>query len=153
MRAHALEPELLLTALKAGHFNSSTGPQLFDVHLTEETVEVRCSPAREVFLSGGAPGARVVAGTAVTECSCPELSHSGAPRRLSGETNTASTERKARWVFLWFLGRSAMTRTKKFIAALCLALGLVGAVATPSLADKQKPVSGADVATFGNSRP
>ncbi|UED86404.1 hypothetical protein [Streptomyces profundus] len=46
-----------------------------------------------------------------------------------------------------------MTRTKKFIAALCLALGLVGAVAAPALADKQRPVPGADVVTFGNTKP
>jgi hypothetical protein len=40
-----------------------------------------------------------------------------------------------------------MTRTKKIIAALCLALGLVGAVATPALADNQKPGPGAAAAS------
>ena len=46
-----------------------------------------------------------------------------------------------------------MTRTKKFIAALCLALGLVGAIATPAMADKQKPGPGADTEPFSDHKP
>ncbi|RPK70071.1 PHP domain protein [Streptomyces sp. ADI97-07] len=71
VRAQALDPELLLEALKAGHFYSSTGPTLYTVELTAEAVTVRCSPARKVFLSGSAPGAQVVEGTEVSECSLP----------------------------------------------------------------------------------
>lgn len=39
-----------------------------------------------------------------------------------------------------------MTRTKQFVAALCLALGLMGAIATPAMADKQRPAPGTAVA-------
>lgn len=71
VRAASLEPELLLAALKAGHFYSSTGPELHDVRVEEGVVTVRCSPARKVLLTGGAPGGQVVQGEALTECSLP----------------------------------------------------------------------------------
>lgn len=71
VRAQTLDPGQLLAALKAGFFYSSTGPELHDVQLNDEAVLVRCSPARKVFLSGGAPGAQVVEGVDLTECSMP----------------------------------------------------------------------------------
>ncbi|MEV5950358.1 CehA/McbA family metallohydrolase [Streptomyces sp. NPDC051993] len=71
VRAETLDPGRLLAALKAGYFYSSTGPELHDVQLTDDAVLVRCSPARKVFLSGGAPGAQVVEGVDLTECSLP----------------------------------------------------------------------------------
>ncbi|TCM41649.1 CehA/McbA family metallohydrolase [Kribbella sp. VKM Ac-2568] len=69
VRAESLEPGPLLSALKAGHFYSTTGPELHDVRLDDGLVKVRCSPARKVLLTGGVPGAQVVQGTALTECS------------------------------------------------------------------------------------
>ncbi|MEU3036587.1 CehA/McbA family metallohydrolase [Streptomyces griseoaurantiacus] len=71
VRAESLEPEQLLAALKAGHFYSSTGPELHDVELADGMVSVRCSPARKVLLTGGAPGAQVVQGESLTECALP----------------------------------------------------------------------------------
>ncbi|MFF2021181.1 CehA/McbA family metallohydrolase [Streptomyces sp. NPDC058171] len=71
VRAESLDPQALLASLKAGHYYSSTGPELYDVRLADGLITVRCSPARKVFLSGGAPGAQVVQGEAVTECSLP----------------------------------------------------------------------------------
>lgn len=71
VRAETLDPAGLLTALKAGHYYSSTGPELYDVHLDDDTVVVRCSPATKILLTGGHPGAEVVEGADLTECVLP----------------------------------------------------------------------------------
>lgn len=73
VRAESLDPEALLAALKAGHYYASTGPELYDVRLGDGDglLTVRCSPVRKVLVTGGAPGARVVEGEALTECSLP----------------------------------------------------------------------------------
>ncbi|WP_344430797.1 CehA/McbA family metallohydrolase [Streptomyces lavendulocolor] len=71
VRAPALDPDQLVTALKAGHFYSSTGPELHGVRLEGGRITVRCSPARKVLLTGGVPGAQVVQGEELTECSLP----------------------------------------------------------------------------------
>ncbi|MFC9166030.1 CehA/McbA family metallohydrolase [Streptomyces fungicidicus] len=71
VRAESLDPEELVSALKAGHFYSSTGPELHDVRLDDGRVTVRCSPARKVLLTGSVPGAQVLQGDALTEASLP----------------------------------------------------------------------------------
>jgi histidinol phosphatase-like PHP family hydrolase len=71
VRAASLDPDQLLAALKAGHFYSSTGPELHDVRLEAGRITVRCSPARKVLLTGGVPGAQVIQGEELTECSLP----------------------------------------------------------------------------------
>ena len=45
-------PDSLLAALKAGHFYSSTGPEIHDVQVVGKSVTVRCSPAERVFVTG-----------------------------------------------------------------------------------------------------
>lgn len=63
VKAEALEPESLLAALKAGHFYSSTGPEIYDVQVTSDRkVTVRCSPATRVWATGAGPGAATVQG-------------------------------------------------------------------------------------------
>ncbi|MET7887795.1 CehA/McbA family metallohydrolase [Streptomyces avermitilis] len=71
VRAESLDPEQLVSALKAGHFYSSTGPELHDVQLDDGRVTVRCSPVRKVLLTGSVPGAQVLQGDALTEASLP----------------------------------------------------------------------------------
>ncbi|MFC4030237.1 PHP domain-containing protein [Streptomyces polygonati] len=71
VRAETLDPAALLAALKAGHYYASTGPELHDIQLHDGMITVRCSPAAKVLLTGGAPGARVVRGSGLTECSLP----------------------------------------------------------------------------------
>ena len=71
VRAESLEPDALLTALKAGHFYSSTGPELYDVRIEGDTITVQCSPAAKILLSGGHPGAEWVEGTDLTEATFP----------------------------------------------------------------------------------
>ncbi|GAA3122505.1 hypothetical protein GCM10020254_81960 [Streptomyces goshikiensis] len=54
VRAESLEPKLLLAALKAGHYYSSTGPELHDIRLDDGLITVRCSPVRKILITGGA---------------------------------------------------------------------------------------------------
>ncbi|WP_329002103.1 CehA/McbA family metallohydrolase [Kribbella sp. NBC_00709] len=85
VRAEVLAPDALLAALKAGHFYSSTGPDLYDVHIEGDMVVVRCSPATKVLLSGGVPGAEVAQGTDLTECSLPLALFRGTHCRITIE--------------------------------------------------------------------
>jgi hypothetical protein len=71
VKAPSLDPGALLTALLDGAFYSSTGPEILDVNRDGDHVHVRCSPARQVLLTGGAPGCRLVTGHDVTECVLP----------------------------------------------------------------------------------
>ncbi len=63
VKADTLTPEALLRALKAGHYYSSTGPQLHHVELLgREKVVVECSPAEQILLSGERAGALRISG-------------------------------------------------------------------------------------------
>jgi len=53
VKSEELSPEALLAALKAGHYYSSTGPQIHDICIYPgEKVIVKCSPASRVYLTG-----------------------------------------------------------------------------------------------------
>lgn len=53
VKSEQLEPQALLAALKAGHYYSSTGAELYDITLdANRQLTVRCSPADWVFISG-----------------------------------------------------------------------------------------------------
>src|SRR5262245_17771645 len=71
VKARALEPALLLSALKAGDYYSSTGPTLHDIIVSDGEVTVSCSPATRVVVTGGVPGKQVVAGKELTEVTLP----------------------------------------------------------------------------------
>jgi predicted metal-dependent phosphoesterase TrpH len=59
VRAASLDPDALLTALKAGHFYSSQGPEIHEVAVENGKLRFACSPAAVVFLTG--PGAKALA--------------------------------------------------------------------------------------------
>jgi hypothetical protein len=68
VKAESLDPAALLTALKNGHFYSSTGPQIHDIQIEPgKTVYVRCSPAESVFVTGTLARAARSHGLKVTE--------------------------------------------------------------------------------------
>src|SRR5207302_1266191 len=48
VRAESREPDALLAALKAGHFYSSSGPELRDVRVEGGRIRVACSPVRAI---------------------------------------------------------------------------------------------------------
>jgi hypothetical protein len=51
-RAERLAPDALLDALRAGAYYSTQGPRIEDVLVSGDRVEVRCSPARAIALTG-----------------------------------------------------------------------------------------------------
>ncbi|HEX6358575.1 CehA/McbA family metallohydrolase [Actinophytocola sp.] len=71
VRAPSLHPDRLLAALKAGHYYSSTGPELHDISVHGDKVTVRCSPASRILVTGGVPGKQVIAGEELTEGTLP----------------------------------------------------------------------------------
>ncbi|TDW66899.1 CehA/McbA family metallohydrolase [Kribbella pratensis] len=93
VRAETLAPDALLTALKAGHFYSSTGPELYDVRIEGEMVVVRCSPATKILLTGGHPGAELAQGTDLTECALPWALFRGRHCRITVEDATGHRAR------------------------------------------------------------
>jgi histidinol phosphatase-like PHP family hydrolase len=88
VRAEALDPDALLAALKAGHFYSSTGPELYDVRIEADAITVHCSPATKILLTGGHPGAEVLQGTDLTECTFPLTLFHGTHCRITVEDAT-----------------------------------------------------------------
>jgi predicted metal-dependent phosphoesterase TrpH len=71
VKAEALEPELLLGALKRGEFYSSQGPQIHDVAIEGNEAIVACSPARFVVAAGGGMGTKLVHGQDLTRARVP----------------------------------------------------------------------------------
>jgi hypothetical protein len=62
VKAMALTQEAILDALAKGHFYASSGPQLYDVTVQEDRVQVRCSPAVIVdFVGNGRHSSRLMA--------------------------------------------------------------------------------------------
>ena len=53
VRAVARTRAAVLEALRTGAFYSTTGPEILDVRVDGAEVEVRCSPARSIFLRSG----------------------------------------------------------------------------------------------------
>lgn len=71
VKSEALEPDALLAALKAGHYYSSTGPQIYDIRVEATEVIVRCSPAARVMLTGKLAQAVSAYGPGITEARLP----------------------------------------------------------------------------------
>lgn len=65
VKAPVNEPEALLDALKAGHYYSSQGPEIRDVRIHPDRVEVECSACATVIVQG--------AGTATANLHGPSL--------------------------------------------------------------------------------
>ncbi len=79
VKSEVLEPDALLAALKAGHYYSSTGPQIFDIKLEPgRKLTVRCSPAERVFVVGAGWQAQHAFGNGIREAEF-DLSKFGGP--------------------------------------------------------------------------
>ena len=78
VKAEANEPEALLSALKAGHFYSSQGPELRDVRIEGGKLIVECSAVSSIVALGWGTGAKAVHGHSVTrgEVSLDRLNNS-----------------------------------------------------------------------------
>jgi hypothetical protein len=66
VKAEANEPEALLAALKAGQFYSSQGPEIRDIVVHDDHVEVECSAAATVIVQGAGTAAVNVHGASMT---------------------------------------------------------------------------------------
>ncbi len=56
VKAEENTPDVLLEALKEGRFYSSTGPEIHDIRVTKDSVEVDCTPAVNILVQGrGSP--------------------------------------------------------------------------------------------------
>ena len=71
VRAAALDPAALLVALKAGHYYSSTGPELHEVAIEDGVIRVVCSPARAIHVAGRGSVARYKLGDGLTAAQFP----------------------------------------------------------------------------------
>jgi hypothetical protein len=71
VKAEALEPELLLAALKQGDFYSSQGPQIHDIAVANNEVHVACSGAKSVVISGSGSGSHSVHGQGLERATLP----------------------------------------------------------------------------------
>ena len=66
VKAEENDPDALVTALKAGNYYSSQGPEIRSVAITGKTVEVECSAAVSVIIQGAGTGARATHGNSMT---------------------------------------------------------------------------------------
>lgn len=64
-------PEALLAALKRGDFYSSQGPELHDVHLNGDHIEIRSSAVVSAVVMGRGTGAKAVHGHSMTHARIP----------------------------------------------------------------------------------
>ena len=64
-------PELLLKALKEGHYYSSTGPEIHGVEWEDNRVHVSCSAVRSVIVQGAGSAAVHVHGPSLTRAEVP----------------------------------------------------------------------------------
>ena len=71
VKAEANEPEALLSALKAGHFYSSQGPELRDVRIEGGKLIVECSAVSSIVALGWGTGAKAVHGHSMTRGEVP----------------------------------------------------------------------------------
>jgi hypothetical protein len=78
VKAEANEPKALLSALKAGHFYSSQGPELRDVRIEGGKLIVECSAVSSIVALGWGTGAKAVHGHSMTrgEVSLDRLNNS-----------------------------------------------------------------------------
>lgn len=66
VKAESLEPELLLEALKAGHYYATQGPRIHEVSLDGEDLTVASSPVNTISVTGGTSRAVSRIGRAIT---------------------------------------------------------------------------------------
>ena len=59
-------PEALLAALKAGEFYSSTGPEIKDIRIAGDTIEVDCSAAATIIVQGQGTSMATLHGNSMT---------------------------------------------------------------------------------------
>ena len=78
------EPDALLDALKAGHYYSSQGPEILDItHADNDEIQIKCSPATTVAISGRGARSEYVRGAEITAAAFPLRKYAGAYFRIT----------------------------------------------------------------------
>ncbi|MGI9405824.1 MAG: CehA/McbA family metallohydrolase [Hyphomicrobiaceae bacterium] len=67
VKSESLDPDTLLTAMKAGHFYASQGPQIFGLSIADDHVEIECSPVDVVSVVCGNSRSAVSRGRSMTQ--------------------------------------------------------------------------------------
>ena len=67
VKAEALDPEALVTALKAGHYYSSQGPQIHELSFDGDEISIACSPVNAIAVMGHNSRSSGRFGRAITE--------------------------------------------------------------------------------------
>ena len=71
VKAEANEPTALVSALKAGEYYASTGPELHDLRIEDDKVVVECSPAEHIIAIGANAASKVAHGDGLTRAELP----------------------------------------------------------------------------------
>lgn len=79
VKAEANRPDLLLDALKQGAFYSSQGPEIRNVHRTEDAFIVESSAVSSVILQGHGQAASAAHGTSMTRTKVPLAKFAASP--------------------------------------------------------------------------
>lgn len=72
-------PEALLAALKAGQFYASTGPDIFDIRVSTDSVEVECSSAVTIIVQGHGTSMATQHGKSMTSAKLSRERLAGSP--------------------------------------------------------------------------
>ncbi|MBL4768175.1 MAG: phosphotransferase, partial [Rhodobacteraceae bacterium] len=72
-------PEALLTALKAGEFYASTGPEIHDIRVLQDSVEIECSAAVTVIAMGKGTSMATLHGASMTTATLSRDRLQGSP--------------------------------------------------------------------------
>lgn len=67
VKAESLDPDVLLAALKLGHYYSSQGPQLHEITMEGKVLQVSCSPVDTISVVCGTSRTVTRTGRAITE--------------------------------------------------------------------------------------
>jgi predicted metal-dependent phosphoesterase TrpH len=67
VKSESGNPDDLLAALKAGHYYSSTGPEIHTIEISGDKLYVRCSAAERIFVTGKGAKATHAAGYGLVE--------------------------------------------------------------------------------------
>lgn len=79
VKAQQNTPEALLAALKAGAYYSSQGPELRDVVVMDDHIEVRCTAVRSIIVQGHGQAAVAVHGQSLTHGRIPLARFAASP--------------------------------------------------------------------------
>ena len=83
VRAERLDPDSILTALKAGDFYSSQGPEIHHLAIDDGQVAISCSPATSIFVTGRAQLSQPLYGEGITNCKLPLRKFAGSYFRVT----------------------------------------------------------------------